>query len=304
MGIGLGLTGFPYFGHDIAGYMSTGAAPVSRELWFRWVTFGALSPVMRTHHGRSARDNWSWESDDDSVAHLRRWATLHMQLGPYLQMLAAEAQATGAPLFRPFAFDTPTWDPGWTLVDQYLLGDRIAVAPIVEAGATEREQSLPPGRWYGLLDGAAIDSDGATPLDVIAAVTEIPAFVPDCAVLALYPETVDTVVAVAADSDVVTAASIGDDREVWVYPCAAGTGPAMEMVEAGGLRYVRSDADVDVGKGDVRWSGQSVSFAVAGGWASADVVGPGALTVDGVELVRAEGGAPARRLRLRIAARQ
>lgn len=57
--IGLWLTGFPYVGSDIAGYMSQGTTPTDEELFYRWTTFGALSPVMRTHHGRSARSNTS-----------------------------------------------------------------------------------------------------------------------------------------------------------------------------------------------------------------------------------------------------
>ncbi len=302
MGIGLGLTGFPYFGHDIAGYMSQTTVPVSRELWFRWVTFGALSPVMRTHHGRSARENWHWERDAETTAHLRRWAKLHMQLVPYLRMLAVDAHATGAPLFRPFVIDHPTWTPGWSLADQYMLGDRIAVAPVVVAGATSREVRLPAGRWYGLLDGAALDSDGDRPLSVSATVSEIPAFVPDCSVLAMYPERVDTVVATAgvAGAGVVTAAAVGDDRELWLYPCQApGAGGVRTMTEAGGLTYVRSGG---FGPGAAAWNGAPVTFAAEGSggrWLSAEVVGPGRLTVDGVEVVRADGGAAGRRIRLR-----
>ena len=301
MGIGLGITGFPYFGHDIAGYMSTGTVPVTRELWFRWVSFGALSPVMRTHHGRSARQNWNWESDADSTAHLRRWAKLHMQLVPYQRAMAAEAAAHGTPLFRPFALDWPAWAPGWSLDDQYLLGDRIAVAPVIVEGATSRTVRLPPGRWYGLLDGAVVVSDGATPVTVAAAVTEIPAFVPACTLLALYPDTVDTVVATAAGSPIVGAADVEDDRVVQLWPCDGADRPSARLVEAGGaLRYTRFPVALRAGEA-ATWNGQAVTFTVAGGWATADVVGPGTLAVAGATLLTVEGGAPDRRLRLRIA---
>ncbi len=299
MGIGLGVAGFPYFGHDIAGYMSQTTEPVTKELWFRWVTFGALSPVMRTHHGRSARQNWNWESDAESTAHLRRWARLHMQLVPYLHAMAIEARATGAPLFRPFVLSWPTWGPGWTMTDQYVLGDRIAVAPVVERGATTRAVRLPGGTWYGLLDGAPIASDGTTPVVVDAPVAEIPAFVPDCTLLVLYPAVLDTVVPAVAG--VVDLEDVADDREIVVYPCAGASGWMSLLAEAGGLGYARSAGALAIE--DATWNSTPVSFEVADGWATAEVVGPGRLVSGGTELVRVLGGDPARRLRLRVAAR-
>jgi alpha-glucosidase (family GH31 glycosyl hydrolase) len=87
IGLGLGVVGFPYYGHDIGGYMSAFTKPATRELWFRWASLGAFTPVMRTHHGKSAAANWSWESDPATTAHFKRWATLHMQLLPYLVAL-------------------------------------------------------------------------------------------------------------------------------------------------------------------------------------------------------------------------
>jgi len=297
MGIGLGVTGFPYFGHDIAGYMSQGTEPVSRELWFRWVTFGALSPVMRTHHGRSARANWSWERDAASTAHLRRWAKIHMQLVPYQRAMAAEAAATGAPLFRPFALDWPTWAPGWSLTDEYLLGDRIAVAPVQVEGAVERDVWLPAGTWYGLLDARPVVSDGTAPVRIGATPEDIAAVVPDCTLLAVYPADVDTVVdAVGAT---VTAAEAGDDREVWLYPCTSTFLGTSAMAEAGGLLYTRAAGAFDPAA--ATWNGAPVTFTTEARWAVADVVGPGELAVAGVSLLRVEGGAADRRIRLRIA---
>jgi alpha-glucosidase len=298
MGIGLGLTGFPYYGHDIAGYMSQTTVPVSRELWFRWVTFGALSPVMRTHHGRSARANWNWESDAASTAHLARWARVHMQLVPYQRAMAEDAHATGAPLFRPFVLDWPAWEPGWTLDDQYLLGDRIAVAPVLVEGAIERTVRLPPGTWYGLLDGRPLVSDGTSALAVGAGVEDIAALVPDCSVLPMYPPEVDTVV--DAGGNVVTAADIGDDRELWLYPCAAAPGATARLTEAGGtLTYTRTA--VTFALDGATWNGAPVTFTDLGAWATADVTGPGVLAIGGAELARADGGAANRRLHLKIA---
>ena len=209
IGLGLGIAGFPVYGHDIAGYMSQLTVPTTKELWFRWCTLGALSPVMRTHHGRDARDNWSWESDAETTAHLRRWAKLHMQLVPYLQAVLDD----GRPIMRPVALEFPELDWAWTTTDQYLLGDRILVAPVLDEGATSREVRLPPGRWYPLMGGPAVE--GGQTITVDAPITEIPAFVAGGAFLVLYPDDVDTVVAAPGSPGTVTP---GDERLLVLYP--------------------------------------------------------------------------------------
>jgi alpha-glucosidase (family GH31 glycosyl hydrolase) len=202
IGLGLGLAGFPYFGHDIGGYMDQGTTPTSEELFYRWTTLGALSPVMRTHHGRNIMQNWNWEKDAATTAHFRRWTRFHMQLVPYLMAASDEFAKTGLPLFRMIALSYPDEDWAWTTIDQYLLGDRILVAPIVAQGATSRTVTLPRGNWIPLLGGAPVSGV----IEATAARTEIPAFVPEGALLLLYPDGVTTVLP-----------STTDDREVWLF---------------------------------------------------------------------------------------
>jgi sulfoquinovosidase len=220
IGLGLGVTGFPYFAHDIAGYISRGVSPTSQDLFYRWVTFGALTPVMRTHHGRDAMRNVQWETDPGTIAHMRRWTRLHMQLVPYLMGSAAAYQAGSAPLFRLIALDFPDEDWAWDIRDEYLLGDRILVAPVVTAEATSRMVRLPRGVWLPLLGGPAVTSVGDA-VSVAAARTEIPAFVPQGTMLVLFPEGVDTVLQAPASASINTAANVGADREVWLFPGVA-----------------------------------------------------------------------------------
>jgi alpha-glucosidase (family GH31 glycosyl hydrolase) len=302
MGIGLGVTGFPYYGHDIGGYMSQFAKPTTKELWFRWASLGALSPVMRTHHGKSARKNWSWESDAETIAHMKRWATLHLRLFPYLWALAHEAAQTGVPMMRAIALEHPTWRDGWRLDDQYLLGDRILVAPVVTEGATTRTVRLPEGTWYPLLASAASPGDDAvvvTPgfgeVEVAAPVEECPAFVPAGTVLVLLPEGVDTVVAADAASGAVTLADAGDDREVWLYPGGEGA-----FAEVGGLAYTWSATGLEWPTITATWNGAPATFTSG----AVTVTGPGTLVVEGASgtsgTLVVDGGAPDRVLTVRL----
>jgi len=182
IGLGLGLTGFPYYGHDIGGYMSQLTEPTTKELWFRWCTLGAMTPVMRTHHGRSARANWNWESDAETTAHLARWSQLHAQLADYQMRMAGIAHEQGLPIMRPVALGFPeAGDWAWTTTDEYLLGDRLLVAPVLTEGATSRVVRFPDGMWIPWLGGAAVSGE----VEVDAPLSEIPVFAPAGAVLPL-----------------------------------------------------------------------------------------------------------------------
>ncbi|HEX6839810.1 MAG TPA: TIM-barrel domain-containing protein, partial [Polyangia bacterium] len=137
--IGLGVAGMPYVGSDVGGYISTNAHPPStKELFFRWAVLGALSPIMRTHHGSNPMMNWRFDSDAETLAMWKRWATVHTKLYPYLAAVAAEAAADGAPMVRQLALAFPTDATAWTVADEYLLGPSLLVAPVVAEGAVDR----------------------------------------------------------------------------------------------------------------------------------------------------------------------
>ncbi|MCC6527283.1 MAG: hypothetical protein IT373_31835, partial [Polyangiaceae bacterium] len=290
IGLGLGVTGFPYYGSDIAGYMSQLTKPTTKELFFRWVELGALTPVMRTHHGRSAHENWSWESDLETTAHFRRYAKLHQQLFPYLYALAKQAADDGVPMLRTLALEKPDFAPGWSARDVFMLGDRILVAPVVTAGATTRSVALPPGRYYPLLGGAAVE--GGQTVELAAPLAELPALVPAGTVLALLPESVDTLVAADAASGAVEAADVGDDRELWLYP-----GGASEFTEVSGLGYSWDGSTLAGAPSSATFEGAPVAIAPDG---SISVTGPGTLVLDGAATLVVTGGAASRALLVRV----
>jgi alpha-glucosidase (family GH31 glycosyl hydrolase) len=296
MMIGLGVTGFPYTGSDIAGYMSALTMPTDQELWYRWVTLGALSPVMRTHHGRSALVGYQWEADAGSVAHFRRWARLHMQLVPYLQGLARTAEATGLPLVRLTALEFPGDDRAWTLTDQYMLGDRILVAPVVRQGATERTVHVPPGTWYPLLGGAAVA--GAQDVAIAAPIAELPALVPEGTLLVLYPDGVDTVLDAPAAPTAVTAAEIGDDREAWLW---RGTGAHGAWMEPGGRAWAWTGRDPALpAPAAATWNGAPVPVDATSGEPVVIVDGDGTLVYEGGGELTITGGAAQARTTVRL----
>ncbi|HUS27056.1 MAG TPA: TIM-barrel domain-containing protein [Kofleriaceae bacterium] len=278
IGLGLGLTGFPYFGSDVGGYMSQGTIPTSEELFYRWTTLGALSPVMRTHHGRSVMENVQWEHDAGTIAHFRRWSRFHMQLAPYFTGSARGYERDGMPLFRLIALDYPDEDWAWSAVDEYLLGDRILVAPVLAEGTTSRTLKLPAGTWYPLMSGPPVAGGDVT---AQASKTEIPAYVPAGSILVLYPDGIDTVLASPALG---TAKQPTGAREVWLYSGTAANpafGTWSDADGPGGADWTWSGRPSGALPSSATFNGSPVSLTMGAEWASVTVSGNGTLAYAG-----------------------
>lgn len=153
-GLTLGLSGIPFFTHDIAGFSG---GPSDGELFRRWTELGAFSPIMRTHDGIRKLENHRFDSDATTVTHFRRMARIHGALGPVWRELAAEAVATGLPILRHTALVDPAWPSALSAHRQWMIGDHIVFAPVLAPGQTTAAAALPEGRWQPLWGGAAVD---------------------------------------------------------------------------------------------------------------------------------------------------
>jgi alpha-glucosidase len=149
-----GLVGNAYHHSDIGGYTSLFGNVRTAELIMRWAEMAAFSPVMRTHEGNRPRDNLQIDQDPQVLAHFARMTAIYVHLAPYLRSLSAEAAARGLPVQRPlflhFEADTATY----AIQDSYLYGPDLLVAPVWQAGETERTAYLPAGaEWIHLWSG-------------------------------------------------------------------------------------------------------------------------------------------------------
>lgn len=215
--LGLSVVGFPVVTHDVGGYLSLGNPPCTKELWFRWASLGALAPVMRTHHGRAINDNWRWNRDAETIEHARRWAGLHTRLFPLWRGLAEQAAQTGAPILRPVVFEFPDDRRQDQVMDTYLVGDALLVAPVVTASVSTRRVLLPEGRWLHLDEGKVYA--GPDELEVPAPITELPVFLRAGRPVPRLPAGVQSL---AATPEVTDLTDVGGAREVLVLLGASG----------------------------------------------------------------------------------
>lgn len=142
-GLSLMLSGFSYWSHDIGGFEDK-ATP---DVYKRWVAFGLLSSHSRLHGSTSYRVPWNY--DEESVDVLRYYTELKKSLMPYINAARAEAEEYGYPVMRPMMLEFQN-DPVCAYLDrQYMLGDRILVAPVFDENGWV-EFYLPEGTWVSV----------------------------------------------------------------------------------------------------------------------------------------------------------
>lgn len=78
---------------------------------------------------------------------------------PYLFASAIESHNTGLPMLRAMFLEFPEDRNSWHVDTQYMLGDKLLVAPVFNA-AGKVEFYLPEGKWYGVIDGKVKEGPG------------------------------------------------------------------------------------------------------------------------------------------------
>jgi len=148
-----GLVGNAYSHSDCGGYTSLDGKVRTAELIMRLCELAAFAPVMRTHEGNRPDENLQIDSTPELLACFARWSRVHATLAPYVRALCDEAVASGLPAQRPLFLHYPDDPECAAIQDQYLYGEDLLVAPVVEDGAAERKVYLPADEWLHLWNG-------------------------------------------------------------------------------------------------------------------------------------------------------
>ncbi len=149
-GLSLGMSGFGFWSHDIGGF--EGNPPPA--LFKRWLQFGLLSSHSRLHGSSSYRVPWSVDEQSSDVA--RIFTQIKMSLKPLLFEASKEAHEKGIPVLRSMVLEFPD-DPACETLDrQYMLGDKLLVAPVfTEDGSVT--YYIPAGKWKHYIDGRELE---------------------------------------------------------------------------------------------------------------------------------------------------
>ncbi len=143
--ISAGLIGHPFTCPDMIGggllsvFEKIDLNTFDQELMIRSAQIQALMPMMQF-------SVTPWRVlDEKHLAICCETALLHAKMGDYIYELAAKAAQDGEPIVRHLEYSFP--NQGFeSCNDQYMLGDKYLVAPMVDRGDT-RNVKLPKGNW-------------------------------------------------------------------------------------------------------------------------------------------------------------
>jgi alpha-glucosidase len=164
------LMGYAYTCPDMIGGGEYGSfidlTSIDEELVVRSAQVHALMPMMQFSVAP-----WRVLSKQNAKICLDA-AQLHTKMGNLILEFAKQASVTGEPIVKPMALAYP--NNGYeTIKDQFVLGDKIIVAPVVEKGIYKRKVILPKGKWLGD-DGKIIKGNKIIEIDV--PISRIPFF--------------------------------------------------------------------------------------------------------------------------------
>jgi len=152
-----GLIGYAFMCPDMIGGGEVGSFrnldTIDQELIVRSTQCSALMPMMQFSVA-------PWRVlKPEYLAICRDMAELHEHMGDEILSLARDAAKTGEPIVRSLEYMFPGNNYA-AIRDQFLLGERILVAPVLEKGAESRTVVFPEGRWRGddgtLIEGPCI----------------------------------------------------------------------------------------------------------------------------------------------------
>ena len=160
-GLNMSMCGIPWWNTDIGGFYGADiTSDYFKELIVRWFQFGLFSPVMRLHGSRnrhfeptpglkepSGDPNEIWSFGEENFHILKDLIFIREKLRPYIQKQMDIASEKGYPVMRPMFFHYPDDEVCYTLDSQYMFGDEIIFAPIVEQGQTVKTVYIPDGEW-------------------------------------------------------------------------------------------------------------------------------------------------------------
>lgn len=173
-GLSFSMTGNPNFNTDIGGFFcgsyntrGGGSAPRNpqfQELYVRWMQYALFCPVFRSHGADAPREIWQFGQKGEPVYDaIEKAIRFRYRLLPYLYSTAWQVTSNNGSYLRPlvsdFAQDTRVWDT----TDEFMFGQSILAAPIVEAQFTE-EKIIKADAMSGW-DKTEVTADGQLKVD-------------------------------------------------------------------------------------------------------------------------------------------
>ena len=194
-GLNMAMSGIPWWTTDIGGFHGGDINdPEFQELVVRWFQYAVFCPICRMHGHRtdtthdgivedmldpknsSGNPNEVWSFGKEVLEILTKQIQIRVDLKQYIKDVSILAHQKGTPMIKPLFFDFPEDQECYKENHQFMFGNDILVAPIVEYKARSRELYLPSGaEWKHFSTGEIYK--GGQRITCDAPLSEIPIFI-------------------------------------------------------------------------------------------------------------------------------
>lgn len=165
-----GILNRPFILPDIVGGNAYHDSKPDPELFLRWTQANIYLPSMQFSIA-------PWDFDDDECIEIvRRSIELRENYSSVMTEIARKSTFDGTPIVRPLWWIGDESEDALICDDQFLFGDDILVAPVLEPGVNGRQVYLPLGYcWYSVLDSKTYE--GGLKIFQNAAISELPYYI-------------------------------------------------------------------------------------------------------------------------------
>lgn len=185
-GLNFSLCGIPYWNSDIGGFFLWNFPkklddPNYKELYVRWIQFGALCPMMRSHGTDAPREIYQFGKKGEPIYDaIERFIKFRYLLLPYIYSTAWEVTSRNYTMMRALMMDFSSDQNVLDINDEYMFGKSILVCPVtvpmyIDGNYNDlkvKEVYLPKGAiWYDFWTGKCYHGGQLikkeTPIDII-----------------------------------------------------------------------------------------------------------------------------------------
>jgi len=196
-GLNFSLCGIPYWNSDIGGFFLWNFPEKLddanyKELYVRWIQFGAFCPMMRSHGTDAPREIYQFGNKGEKIFDaIEKSITLRYLLLPYIYSTSWDVTANQSSLMRALVMDFAGDKQALDINDEYMFGKSLLVCPVtrpmyskisVQGNDTTRvedfsttknkEVYLPQGtEWYDFWTGDKVEGgqmiNKEAPIDII-----------------------------------------------------------------------------------------------------------------------------------------
>lgn len=152
--LSLSISNFMFTGVDVGGF----GGDTNKELLIRWIEANLFIPFLRNHSSLNTKSQEPYAFDEETLNIYRKFLEIRYKFIPYLYDLSYRMSHFGETIIRPMFFEEVN-EITININDQYMVGDSLLIAPILNKDEEHRLIYLPKGKWVDYFTNEIIEGE-------------------------------------------------------------------------------------------------------------------------------------------------